>query len=52
MCSSTEDTVNCPFRRTTWGRVIQTAEQEHIDVRLREVDELDRVLLCEKGSDR
>ena len=37
-----------PIQANYVGRVIQTAEQEHIDVRLREVDELDRVLLCEK----
>ena len=37
-----------PIQANYVGRVIQTAEQEHIDVRLREVDDLDRVLLCEK----
>jgi len=37
-----------PIQANYVGRVIQTAEQEHIDVRLREVDDLDRVLLGEK----
>jgi len=39
-----------PIQANYVGRVIQTAEQEHIDVCLREVDDLDRVLLCEKPS--
>ena len=39
-----------PIQANYVGRVIQTAEQEYIDVRLREVDDLDRVLLCEKPS--
>ena len=39
-----------PIQANYVGRVIQTAEHEHIDVRLREVDELDRVLLCEETS--
>jgi pyrimidine operon attenuation protein/uracil phosphoribosyltransferase len=37
-----------PIQANYVGRVIQTAEQEHIDVCLREVDELDRVLLGER----
>jgi pyrimidine operon attenuation protein/uracil phosphoribosyltransferase len=37
-----------PIQANYVGRVIQTAEQEHIDVALREVDDLDRVLLGEK----
>ena len=37
-----------PIQANYVGRVIQTAEQEHIDVRLREVDDLDRVLLGDK----
>ena len=36
-----------PIQANYVGRVIQTAEQEHIDVLLREVDELDRVMLGE-----
>ena len=39
-----------PIQANYVGRVIQTAEQEHIDVRLREVDDLDRVLLGEKPN--
>ena len=39
-----------PIQANYVGRVIQTAEEEHIDVRLREVDDLDRVLLCERSS--
>ena len=39
-----------PIQANYVGRVIQTADQEHIDVALREVDDLDRVMLCEKGS--
>jgi pyrimidine operon attenuation protein / uracil phosphoribosyltransferase len=41
-----------PIQANYVGRVIQTAEQEHVNVALREVDDLDRVMLCEKGSDR
>jgi pyrimidine operon attenuation protein/uracil phosphoribosyltransferase len=37
-----------PIQANYVGRVIQTAEEEHIDVRLREVDDLDRVLLGER----
>ena len=37
-----------PIQANYVGRVIQTAQQEHIDVALHEVDDLDRVLLCEK----
>ena len=37
-----------PIQANYVGRVIQTAEQEHIEVGLREVDDLDRVLLGEK----
>jgi len=39
-----------PIQANYVGRVIQTAGQEHIDVRLREVDDLDRVLLGEKPN--
>jgi pyrimidine operon attenuation protein/uracil phosphoribosyltransferase len=39
-----------PIQANYVGRVIQTAEEEHIDVRLREVDDLDRVLLGERSS--
>jgi pyrimidine operon attenuation protein/uracil phosphoribosyltransferase len=39
-----------PIQANYVGRVIQTAEQEHIDVALREVDDLDRVLLGEKPN--
>ena len=39
-----------PIQANYVGRVIQTAGQEYIDVRLREVDDLDHVLLCEKPS--
>ena len=39
-----------PIQANYVGRVIQTVEQEHIDVALREVDDLDRVLLREKPS--
>jgi len=37
-----------PIQANYVGRVIQTAQEEHIDVRLREVDDLDRVLLGER----
>jgi pyrimidine operon attenuation protein/uracil phosphoribosyltransferase len=41
-----------PIQANYVGRVVQTAEQEHVNVALRVVDDLDRVMLCEKGSDR
>ena len=37
-----------PIQANYVGRVIQTAQEEHIDVRLREVDDLDCVLLGER----
>jgi len=37
-----------PIQANYVGRVVQTTEQENIEVHLREVDQEDRVVLCEK----
>jgi pyrimidine operon attenuation protein/uracil phosphoribosyltransferase len=36
-----------PIQANYVGRVLQTSDTELIDVRLREVDSQDRVMLCE-----
>lgn len=40
-----------PIQANYVGRVVQTAETEWIEVRVREVDDQDRVLLCERAAD-
>jgi pyrimidine operon attenuation protein/uracil phosphoribosyltransferase len=39
-----------PIEATYVGRVVQTTEDESVEVHLREVDHEDRVVLCEKAS--
>jgi pyrimidine operon attenuation protein/uracil phosphoribosyltransferase len=39
-----------PIQANYVGRVVQTSDTESIEVHLREVDQEDRVVLCEKGS--
>jgi pyrimidine operon attenuation protein/uracil phosphoribosyltransferase len=39
-----------PIQANYVGRVVQTADHEVIEVRLREVDNEERVMLCEKSS--
>lgn len=38
-----------PIQANYVGRVVQTTEREIVEVHLREVDQEDRVVLCEKG---
>ena len=38
-----------PIQATYTGRTIQTAENESVEVHLREVDGEDRVILCERA---
>ena len=40
-----------PIQANYVGRVVQTSERESIEVRLREIDDQDRVILCERVSE-